>query len=89
MAGPEEADCLDALGSGARHAHASGNGADDALGFSHGASVAMVVLSDVVFHGGGQPLSVLEYGGAIEEEGHGKSTSAGNEVKLSPNTAKS
>jgi hypothetical protein len=38
------------------------------LGIPDRASVDVVVVSDVVFYGGGQSLSVSEYGGAIGRE---------------------
>jgi len=48
------------------------------VGISYGASVVVVVISDVVFYGGGNALPVFEHGGAVERRkkishrGHGE-----------------
>jgi hypothetical protein len=68
VAGSEEIDRLDALSCGTRNTDADGGRADDALGISYGASFDVVVVSDAVFYGGGQPLSIFEFGRAVREK---------------------
>ena len=57
--GAEAVDCVDS-GGGGRSTYACGGGTDDAVGISYGADFDVVILSDAVFHGGEQPLSVFE-----------------------------
>src|SRR5712664_4797624 len=51
LARAEEIDCVDARGSGAGDAYASGGREDDAVGISYRANVFVAFVSDAVFHG--------------------------------------
>ena len=69
LACAEEVDRMDARGGRAGNAYAGGSGAVDALGISYGANVFVAFVSDAVFHGRKQPLSVFEHGGAVGRQG--------------------
>jgi hypothetical protein len=60
VAGAEEIDWMVAGKREGGNSDACGSGAADALELFGGADVVLVVLSDVVFYGGGCALSVFE-----------------------------
>src|SRR5260221_8907615 len=67
-------DGMAARGGRAGHADAGGSRAVDALGISYRANVIVAFVSDAVFHGSGEPLSVFEYSGAVGSKEKGFNT---------------
>src|ERR1700730_4025968 len=71
LARAEAVDCVDACGGGAGDALACGSGTHDAMDISYGANVFVAFISDAVFYGGGEPLSVFEQRCALAEQRKG------------------
>ena len=68
MARAKKTDYVGADERGTGCADAAGSGANDALELCDGAGFVLAVISDVIFHGSGESLSVLEYSGALKSE---------------------